>query len=108
MPHIRGSACRDASDGDPMVGPGYRRVAKSDGNADRPGQDLDRASRQLGTQGEWHSCVPLGGEEWRMADYVGSRGKAWRLASSDSPPDQGSPSACSASGTLRASSNSIV
>jgi excisionase family DNA binding protein len=55
MPHIRRSACGDAGHGDPMVGPGYRRIAKSDGNADRPGQDMDSPPCELGTQGERHS-----------------------------------------------------
>jgi len=53
-------------------------VLEPDGNAHRPGENLDSPSCQLVAKGAWHPRLSLRREEWRMADNERCGEIAWR------------------------------
>ena len=85
----------------PMVRSGHRCIAKPDGDTDRPGQDLDRTSRQLYTERTRHPRLQVGREGWGMVDDVRGCKAAWRHPLHDPATDQRSGSACRTSGARR-------
>ena len=80
----------------------HRRLAQPNGHPDRPGQDLDRASRRLDPQGPRHARLPLRREVRRVADHERGCGEARGDQPRDPPADQGGHPRCRAGRPWRA------